>query len=49
MKARTDRPFGVNLRADAEDADARVELLIREGVQVASFALAPREHHDQDS
>jgi NAD(P)H-dependent flavin oxidoreductase YrpB (nitropropane dioxygenase family) len=43
VKARTDRPFGVNLRADAEDADARVELLIRERVRVASFALAPRE------
>ena len=23
VKARTDRPFGVNLRADAEDADER--------------------------
>ena len=44
VKARTDRPFGVNLRADAEDADARVALLVREHVQVASFALAPREH-----
>jgi NAD(P)H-dependent flavin oxidoreductase YrpB (nitropropane dioxygenase family) len=43
VKARTDRPFGVNLRADAEDADARVALLIREGVKVASFALAPNE------
>ena len=43
VKDRTDRPFGVNLRADAEDADARVDLLIREGVRVASFALAPRE------
>ena len=43
VKERTDRPFGVNLRADAEDADARVDLLIREGVRVASFALAPRE------
>ena len=41
-KERTDAPFGVNLRADAEDAQARVELLIREGVRVASFALAPR-------
>ncbi|WP_092530914.1 NAD(P)H-dependent flavin oxidoreductase [Amycolatopsis arida] len=41
-KRRTDRPFGVNLRADAEDAARRVELLIREGVRVASFALAPR-------
>jgi NAD(P)H-dependent flavin oxidoreductase YrpB (nitropropane dioxygenase family) len=43
VKSRTDRPFGVNLRADAEDADARVQLLIREGVRVASFALAPSE------
>ncbi|WP_345187712.1 NAD(P)H-dependent flavin oxidoreductase [Microbacterium panaciterrae] len=39
---RTDRPFGVNLRADAGDAAQRVELLIRHGVKVASFALAPR-------
>ena len=44
VRSRTDRPFGVNLRADAEDADARVELLVREHVPVASFALAPREH-----
>jgi NAD(P)H-dependent flavin oxidoreductase YrpB (nitropropane dioxygenase family) len=43
VKARTDRPFGVNLRADAEDATERVELLVREQVQVASFALAPNE------
>jgi NAD(P)H-dependent flavin oxidoreductase YrpB (nitropropane dioxygenase family) len=40
---RTDAPFGVNLRADAEDAEARVDLLIRRGVKVASFALAPSE------
>jgi NAD(P)H-dependent flavin oxidoreductase YrpB (nitropropane dioxygenase family) len=44
VRARTDRPFGVNLRADADDADARVDLLVRENVPVASFALAPREH-----
>src|SRR6478672_2235331 len=44
VKARTDRPFGVNLRADAEDAGERVDLLVREKVQVASFALAPNEH-----
>lgn len=43
VQERTDRPFGVNLRADAEDADARVALLVRRGVKVASFALAPRE------
>jgi NAD(P)H-dependent flavin oxidoreductase YrpB (nitropropane dioxygenase family) len=41
VKSRTDAPFGVNLRADADDADDRVRLLIEEGVRVASFALAP--------
>lgn len=41
VKARTTRPFGVNLRADQDDIRARVELLIREGVRVASFARAP--------
>jgi NAD(P)H-dependent flavin oxidoreductase YrpB (nitropropane dioxygenase family) len=43
VKAATDRPFGVNIRADASDAGERVELMIREGVRVASFALAPRQ------
>ncbi len=38
---RTEAPFGVNLRADAGDAADRVRLLIRYGVKVASFALAP--------
>lgn len=38
----TDAPFGVNLRADATDAEQRVRLLIERGVRVASFALAPR-------
>ena len=42
VQERTDKPFGVNLRADAGDAGERVELLIRRGVKVASFALAPR-------
>ncbi len=42
VKAGTDQPFGVNIRADAADAGDRVELMIREGVQVASFALAPK-------
>ena len=45
LRNRTDRPFGVNLRADAEDAGRRVQLLIREGVAVASFAQAPSERH----
>ncbi len=42
VKAATDKPFGVNMRADAADAGDRVELMIREGVKVASFALAPK-------
>lgn len=42
VKERTDAPFGVNLRADADDAAERVEVLVAEGVRVASFALAPR-------
>ncbi|WP_306363746.1 nitronate monooxygenase family protein [Nocardia sp. CC227C] len=41
-KAQTAKPFGVNIRADAGDAPERIELLIREGVKVASFALAPK-------
>jgi len=41
-RSRTDQPFGVNLRADAGDAPARCELLVRHGVKVASFALAPK-------
>ncbi|MFD3616652.1 NAD(P)H-dependent flavin oxidoreductase [Streptomyces sp. NPDC058676] len=41
VKSRTDRPFGVNLRADAGDAGDRVRIVIDEGVRVASFALAP--------
>jgi len=41
-KAQTDRPFGVNIRADASDAGERIDLLIREKVAVASFALAPK-------
>ncbi|WP_406426449.1 NAD(P)H-dependent flavin oxidoreductase [Streptomyces sp. NBC_00147] len=41
VKSRTDAPFGVNLRADASDATDRVQILLDEGVKVASFALAP--------
>ncbi|MFJ3901928.1 NAD(P)H-dependent flavin oxidoreductase [Streptomyces sp. NPDC090025] len=41
VKSRTDRPFGVNLRADAADARDRVRIIVDEGVRVASFALAP--------
>ncbi|MFF2553015.1 NAD(P)H-dependent flavin oxidoreductase [Nocardia sp. NPDC058058] len=41
-KSQTDKPFGVNIRADGFDAAERCELMIREGVKVASFALAPK-------
>jgi NAD(P)H-dependent flavin oxidoreductase YrpB (nitropropane dioxygenase family) len=41
-KTRTGKPFGVNLRADAVDAEQRIDLLIREKVRVASFARAPK-------
>src|SRR5918994_7317667 len=42
VKAATDKPFGINMRADAGDAVDRIDLLIREQVKVASFALAPK-------
>ena len=42
VRARTEAPFGVNLRTDAADADERVALLIDRDVRVASFAQAPR-------
>jgi NAD(P)H-dependent flavin oxidoreductase YrpB (nitropropane dioxygenase family) len=42
VRGRTEVPFGVNMRADQPDVADRVELLIREGVRVASFAMAPK-------
>jgi len=42
VKERTDKPFGVNLRADQDDIAERIDLVIRERVRVASFAMAPR-------
>ncbi len=41
VKERTDRPFGVNLRADQADVRERIDLILRHGVKVASFAQAP--------
>jgi len=35
------KPFGVNLRADQPDIVERIDMLVREGVRVASFAQAP--------
>jgi len=43
LKDRTDKPFGVNMRADQSDVMKRVELLVREKIKVASFAQAPGE------
>lgn len=42
VKERTDGPFGVNLLPSQPDAAERMELLVDEGVPVASFAAAPR-------
>jgi NAD(P)H-dependent flavin oxidoreductase YrpB (nitropropane dioxygenase family) len=42
VRERTDASFGVNMRADQPDVADRVELLIRDGVRVASFAMAPK-------
>ena len=41
VKSRTDKPFGVNMRGDQVDLPARVDLLIREGVKLCSFAGVP--------
>ncbi len=41
VKEKTDRPFGVNLRPDQDDLDARVALLIKEKVKLVSFAGPP--------
>jgi hypothetical protein len=42
IKSLTGEPFGVNLRADNPEVGAAIDLLIRERVKVASFALAPK-------
>ena len=43
VKDHTTQPFGVNLRSDSPDVFDRADLMIREGVKIASFALAPSE------
>jgi NAD(P)H-dependent flavin oxidoreductase YrpB (nitropropane dioxygenase family) len=43
VRERTDAPFGVNMRADQSDVSDRIDLLVREGVRVASFAMAPKQ------
>ena len=39
----TAAPFGVNMRGDADDLPSRAKLLVKHGVRVASFGLAPAE------
>jgi NAD(P)H-dependent flavin oxidoreductase YrpB (nitropropane dioxygenase family) len=39
----TTAPFGVNLRGDTPDLSQRARLLVKHGVRVASFGLAPNE------
>ncbi len=41
VKDRTDRPFGVNFRADQPDLEERVAFVVSEGVRLVSFAGAP--------
>jgi len=41
VRARTDKPFGVNMRTDVADVGDRITLMIENGVRVASFAQAP--------
>jgi len=43
VRERTDAPFGVNMRADQPDVAQRIDLLVREQVRVASFAMAPKQ------
>ena len=41
VKQSTDAPFGANFRADQPDLDDRIEVCVREGLRLVSFAGAP--------
>src|SRR6185503_18235130 len=41
VRARTDRPFGVNMRADQQGVEATADLVIERRVRLASFAGPP--------
>src|SRR4051812_30576577 len=41
VKARTDKPFGVNFRADQPDLAERIAFVVQHGVRLVSFAGAP--------
>ncbi|MEU5694378.1 nitronate monooxygenase [Actinosynnema sp. NPDC020468] len=43
VRSKTAEPFGVNVRADQPDVLKRIDLLVKSGVKVASFALAPKQ------
>lgn len=42
VRSRTDRPFGVNMRADQQGVEATADLVIRHRVRLASFAGPPK-------
>ena len=42
VRSKTDAPFGVNLRTDVADIEARIAVMVDAKVKVASFAQAPR-------
>jgi NAD(P)H-dependent flavin oxidoreductase YrpB (nitropropane dioxygenase family) len=42
VRSRTSQPFGVNLLPAVPDARERIELIVSEGIPVASFAAAPK-------
>ena len=41
VRQRTEKPFGVNFRADQPDLDERIAFVVGEGVRLVSFAGAP--------
>ena len=43
VKDHTILPYAVNMRSDAPDVLERADLMIKEGVKIATFALAPSE------
>lgn len=48
IKELTSEPFGVNMSGDSPDLEQRATLLVKHGVRVASFALAPQERVIRD-
>ncbi|MEC7878936.1 MAG: nitronate monooxygenase [Actinomycetota bacterium] len=42
IREKTDKPFGINVRTDAPDIEDRLDLSIKSGIKVVSFAQAPK-------